>query len=60
MKVLVNCVVLSSLFCSSFVFAAPVGGQVVAGTAQITQNGANTMVDQTTSSAVINRGLQAL
>ena len=46
-------VILVLLF-NSHVYAAPVGGNVVHGNANITQNGSNTIINQNSNSAVIN------
>ncbi len=50
------CVVLFplSVFCLPCVFAAPTGGQVVAGSASIVHNGTLSTVNQTSQKAVIN------
>lgn len=46
--------VLLILIFNSQVFAAPVGGDVVHGNANITQNGSNTIINQNSDSAIIN------
>ncbi len=39
---------------NSHVYAAPMGGNVVHGNANITQNGSNTIINQNSDSAIIN------
>jgi len=51
--------IMSLIICSSFIwwnlaYAAPQGGQVVAGGASITQSGNLTQINQSTAKAVIN------